>query len=268
MVVGINPAVDLLEISKKEHIEFSEALFNYTYSDLNRRIAKSDYVDIFPKVQSDGVNSSKKIDLFFVSSRKYPQITNELVNDFIENAFSSIDEINWSYTISESDKEFYCNLNAEYKEMEVPFVVKIRKTTEEEQRFFNYSAENTLCEEFMEIMTKLELIGDMKSYYVINESLKKQNISGRYVMEIISSACEKNPKLLNIKRIETIEGYKSYGYMNKKWQQFCKRNGCEIENWEEVIDRICCFGKPIWTALCNNEIFFDDWMPELGRFLG
>ena len=28
------------------------------------------------------------------------------------------------------------------------------------------------------------------------------------------------------------------------------------------------FMKPLWHAVCCDEIFFDDWMPELGRYLG
>ena len=46
------------------------------------------------------------------------------------------------------------------------------------------------------------------------------------------------------------------------------RRAKQKEDWEEVVDRIMAFMKPVWRALCADEIFFDDWMPELTRFLG
>ena len=41
-----------------------------------------------------------------------------------------------------------------------------------------------------------------------------------------------------------------------------------MDEWEEVMDRIVSFTEPLWDALCENTVFLDDWMPELGRFLG
>ena len=38
--------------------------------------------------------------------------------------------------------------------------------------------------------------------------------------------------------------------------------------WEETLDLILDFLTPVWSAFCNDEIFYDDWMPELGRFMG
>jgi hypothetical protein len=28
------------------------------------------------------------------------------------------------------------------------------------------------------------------------------------------------------------------------------------------------FLRPVWNAMCRDEVFFGDWMPELERFLG
>ena len=56
--------------------------------------------------------------------------------------------------------------------------------------------------------------------------------------------------------------------MDKKWQQYEKRQGRAPEEWAEILERIMKFLGPTWKALCENEIFFDDWMPELERFLG
>ena len=55
--------------------------------------------------------------------------------------------------------------------------------------------------------------------------------------------------------------------MRKRWTAACKKVRKE-KPWEDALDIIVAFLEPVWNALCNNEIFFDDWMPELGRYLG
>ena len=56
--------------------------------------------------------------------------------------------------------------------------------------------------------------------------------------------------------------------MKKRWQQYEKIHLKEKEEWECVLNRIMTFISPVWKALCEDEIFVDDWMPELERFLG
>ena len=55
--------------------------------------------------------------------------------------------------------------------------------------------------------------------------------------------------------------------MKKRWQQYVRVYKTETESWEEAMDRILTFLGPIWNALCKDEIFLADWMPELKRFL-
>ena len=72
---------------------------------------------------------------------------------------------------------------------------------------------------------------------------------------------------VNEKRLNQLKSYREYGYMRKRWIAACKKQSIEAK-WEDTLDTIVAFLEPIWNALCNNEIFFDDWMPELGRYLG
>lgn len=55
--------------------------------------------------------------------------------------------------------------------------------------------------------------------------------------------------------------------MRKRWDKSCKKVNVDAA-WEDALGLIIGFIEPLWNALCANEIFFDDWMPELGRFLG
>jgi hypothetical protein len=130
-----------------------------------------------------------------------------------------------------------------------------------------YAPENQLGRHFYEIMKKLELISDMEAYDVVNEILKTESVSGRLIMEELEKLSAKEPSVLREKRMEQLAGYRDYTYMRKRWEKYEKAHGKTPEPWSEVIDRFTTFAAPIWQALCRHEIFFDDWMPELGRYL-
>lgn len=195
------------------------------------------------------------------------------------------DDIFWTYYIEEKSMGFSLNMEAHYRQMRVPVVMWIEVVPKNAQkpkwkelklsyirgntcRYMSYSKESILAENLFEIMRKLELVGDMEAYSVANEILKTDSISGRHILEEFRVLGEKEPKVVTMKRLEQIKGYKSYAYMKRKWQQYEKNHGCKPESWEQVLARIVAFLDPSWKALCDEEIFFDDWMPELGRFLG
>jgi hypothetical protein len=176
-------------------------------------------------------------------------------------------------------------LRANYRDMHTPVMVKITPLSERnllpEKRLlsllaepgktmtvFEYSAESRLAEDFFEIMKMLELISDMAPYDRVNRILKTESVNGRHMMEELEEKLKAEPKLRREKRMEQLEGYRNYTYMKKRWQQYERRHAAEEEPWTEVMDRLLRFGTPIWQALCRKEVFFDDWMPELSRFLG
>lgn len=130
-----------------------------------------------------------------------------------------------------------------------------------------YAAENRLAVSFLEIMEKLELISDMKHYDVVNEILKSEVLGGRHIMEMLCGMTAAKPRILRRKRLEQLAGYRDYAYMRKRWEQYRRIHKLPEESWEEVMDRLLRFAEPIWTALCRNEVFLDDWMPGLSRFL-
>ena len=107
----------------------------------------------------------------------------------------------------------------------------------------------------------------MSCYDRINELLKHHAISGRYIIEEFHILGNREEKVVTQKRLQQISSYKEYGYMKKKWTQYAKRHREEYDEWEIVMTRIIRFLTPIWNALCKEEIFLDDWMPELERFL-
>ena len=41
----------------------------------------------------------------------------------------------------------------------------------------------------------------------------------------------------------------------------------DIPEWKDLSKKVFRFFLPIWNASARDEIFFGDWMPELGRYL-
>ena len=202
------------------------------------------------------------------------------------NVLNNIEETDasWEYKIEETDTGVTLLLTYTYMEIKVPLTISIQKASLSKQKpkqkkmntlFYNkkeciylsYAKENVLSEEIFEIMSKLELISSMEAYDVANEVLKTQSISGRHIIENLKLMGEKEPKVITKKRLEQVTSYKNYGYMKKRWQQYVRVHKSDAEIWEEAMERILAFLTPIWTALCDDKIFLEDWMPELNRFL-
>ncbi len=233
----------------------------------------------------------------------YPTLNNsraDRVNEILQNVIIDDADINdrsdivWSLTkvtgvsMSNSGSAFPVekwSFVAVCDDIEVPFSIKIepiseenagipiRKDIEAMNRFHKnilintYSPESILGEQIFEIMEKLELVGDMRPFALAYKILHDNSVSGRHIIDIFKLKAQKRPNVATMRRLEQVKGYRSYAYMKKRWNQYAKRNMIDT-SWEETLDLILGFLEPVWTAFCNNEIFFDDWMPELGRFLG
>lgn len=244
----------------------------------------------------------ERLDFFYIESGKRNLLSKrtagstfqtELVRGLVEevfhepNKFSQTEygELLWECEISEEEKKATLYLNCSYMGLKIPVTVEIvvakmgsqrpktkeRKLMFDERKtysYYSYSRESMLSESIFEMMRKLELISNMEVYDTINEILKNQTISGRHVVEELKIMGGNEPKVISMKRLEQITSYRTYGYMKKKWQQYVRNHKATSEEWEVVMERILSFLTPLWKALCENEIFFDDWMPELGRFLG
>ena len=87
------------------------------------------------------------------------------------------------------------------------------------------------------------------------------------MLEELSELAEHSPQVKKERRLEQVAGYRDYAYMRKRWDQYAKRHGAVSTSWENVLERILALVTPLWTCLCRDEIFFDDWMPELGRYM-
>lgn len=302
MKLGMTFPQNWIDKSVKDDIQVSDILYGLAVEDLLQRIEKSSFREFLwvTNEQAIGLAAYKKkckesVDFLYVESGKKNYLSHAVAGQpfdqdvqtlLLEELFQHRDEESrWEYRIGETEKGICLFLTYLRLDMQVPVAVYIGTSTVKSQKrkqkeltllleerktcsYLCYSKESILAESLFEIMRKLELISDMEAYAEANQILKEYSISGRYILEEFSAMKEKEPKVAAMKRLEQIASYKNYGYMKKRWQQYERIHHNEKEDWEKVITRIMAFIAPVWKALCEDEIFFDDWMPELERFLG
>ena len=302
MKLGMTFPEKWIQKSEKENISLSDILYGLAVEDLLLRIEKSTFAEFLwlTNEQAIGIEAYKKkskdrIEFLYVESGKKNYLSHvvagqafdeDVLKLLLEELFLQNDErYTWTYTVQEHEGGKYLSLCYTDMGMQVPVAMYIRTLSVKTQKrkrkelsllieerktcsYLCYSKESILAESLFEIMRKLELISDMEAYAEANEILKEYSISGRYILEEFFAMGEKEPKVVSLKRLEQIASYKNYGYMKKRWQQYERNHSIQKEEWENVLTRILAFLAPVWKALCEDEIFFDDWMPELESFLG
>lgn len=290
-------------ISIKDEIALADILYGFAVEDIMQRISKSSFKEFLWLTKEDalGIDAYRKkvkprLEFYYVEREKKSFHIETMAGDtfgksIIELFFKELfqekqeDDLIWKYKMQENEIGVDLFFTGIYKDMQVPVTVSINplqvvsKKAKEKNRllftnekkwfsYYSYSIENILAEDLFEIIRKLELISDMSCYDRVNEILKNHAIGGRYIIEEFHILGKEEPKVVTLKRLQQLSSYKGYGYMKKKWQQYAKHRYDSYEDWEVLVKRMICFVEPIWTALCEDEIFFDDWMPELERFLG
>lgn len=299
MKVGVNTATKLKEKSLELSVPFSDLLRGFILEDLLNRIARSSFKEhiLLEDQEIVGIENYKRpaerrITFYYKESEKKiapeKQIPGQvlaapLLEAVCSELFEDHSEVEWEYTYEMQEGYADLALTACYHEMIVPVLVRLVSVKGNSYRtkeitflrFMDHKSVslclfapgNQLGECFFEIMKKLELILDMSAYDTVNEILKNESVSGRHILEELHRLCEKEPKVRRLKRIEQLESYLNYKYMENRWEKYKKAHH-RTDSWQEVLTRLISFAKPIWTALCEDEIFYDDWMPELGRYLG
>lgn len=294
--------------STKDQIPLSDILYGYAIENLMQRIEASSFWEYLWLTNEQAVgesaykkNTKERLEYIYIESGKKnfhnhavagQPFDHAVLSLFLEEVFGQVHlkkealaDMEWEYNVGEMGNGVYLLLNGSYMGMKVPVTMRMdvahvntqspkkKEFTllfDEKQTcsYYIYSKESILSESLFEIMRKLELISDMETYDTVNEILKSQTISGRHVVEDFSILGRKEPKVVSMRRLAQMKSYRDYSYMKKKWKQYEKKHKEYSEDWEDVMDRLLAFLEPIWMALCEDDIFLDDWMPELGRFLG
>lgn len=204
------------------------------------------------------------------------------IEELLKNRESDSFHLKWEMLIF--DRQIELILHTKLEQVEVPFKVMIRPIfareqfpeeeiypsllSEKKEICYNaYPVGIDLAECFYEILDRLELIGDMRSYDTICWILKHYPVEGRKVYLLVKEFLEKKELPSVEKRWETILSYVSYPYMKKKWNKYRKVYREEKITWDACMKLLDEFFTPIWDAIWRDQIFFGDWMPHLERYL-
>lgn len=294
--------LDMKEKSMELGIPFSNLLRGYVMEEVIKLIYESEYADYFwlsnPWVLGEEAyrdNRTQNLVFYYLESEKEIPETQLIPGQRLSWKMASymiavIFRKDHSNYISlrgravETETRYQWNLIGEVDEMKVPLVVRLipfagKKLIPEraqlvllqsEQKTVDYlcfSTEHLLCQHVFQIISKLELISSMESYDIVDKVLQNQSVSGRYMIDELERMVAKEPKVLKYKRMEQLAAYQDYTYMKKRWTKYQKSKNLPLTDWSEVLGRFLKFAEPVWKAMCDDEIFLEDWMPELGRFL-
>lgn len=305
--------VDLRHISDEKKLSYSDVLWQYVKQDFLWRINNAGLGKVLWLQKPYFATGEKLTFYYVYGSQSGRAEDNGAPFDVLRNiiignaGLNSHSDVVWTDTVSSKQAAkasanapdgsdikpliHTWNLSAMCDGEKVPFAVRLERLDEADAGvpmtknivFMNsfygdadvciFSPESRLGEQLFEIMDKLELVSDMKPYGDAYEILKRYSVSGRQIIDIFKVRAKNKPKTVSMHRLEQVYGYRSYAYMRKRWEQYCKRLTGQQKayvnaGWEETLDLILDFLTPVWRAFCNDEIFYDDWMPELGRFLG
>lgn len=300
---------DLKKKSEELDIPFPNLLAGYILETILCEVAESDFSEYLwlktnqtVPVGRDREEQYFRLDFVYVPGEKTSRIKKqvserELSEEVIERMLSSIfikdgfRGIRWKYRYICTKEELSVEATAEFEEMKVPLelgvrVLKVGGIAPEEIEFEplfmggrkvtyrHYPMEAILVEQLIQIVQYMELIPDMKSYYMVYQILSKEMIDGRRLQEAVTGICRNRKIECSIERGEMLSDYQEYSYMKKRWEKFSrglKKEGAfqnaDIPEWKDLSKKVFRFFLPIWNASARDEIFFGDWMPELGRYL-
>lgn len=195
-----------------------------------------------------------------------------------------VPEISWKGRASMKGDTVELEVTGEFEEMTVPIHIRVTELTEEGMApvrrdfplfmqnnrkipYLEYPLEIVLTEKLFEIIKNMELIPEMYAYDMVHQILSTEAVDGRHIRAMLSEACKREQLVPEEERIQTILSYKNYTYMRKRWEKYLRHRKRKEPSWEEVMGLLEGFLPRIWKSLCEDEVFFGDWMPGLGRFL-
>lgn len=195
-----------------------------------------------------------------------------------------VPEISWKGRASIKGEAVELEVTGEFAEMTVPIHIRITKLTEEglvpvkrdfplfmqnnrKIPYLEYPVESILSEQLFAIIKNMELLPEMRAYDTVYQILKTDSVDARHIREMVCNYCKREQLIPEAGRIKEILSYRNYTYMRKRWEKYLRHRKKKEPTWDDVMSVLSEFLPRIWKSLCNDEVIFGDWMPDLGRFL-
>ncbi len=193
-------------------------------------------------------------------------------------------EIKWKGRALLKGETVELEISGEFEEMTVPIRIRVAELiwsgTVPERRSFplfmeggkkipylHYPAEIVLAEQMFEIIKNMELLPDMGAYDTVYAILHTEAVDGRHIRQMLHDVCRRERLVPDQERGDVILSYRNYTYMRKRWEKYLRHQKRTEPSWAEVMEVLGGFLPRIWRSICEDEVFFGDWMPGLGRFL-
>lgn len=149
------------------------------------------------------------------------------------------------------------------KEYSLRLVMENNKT----ETVWLYPAEEMLFDDLEELLTKLELIGDMGVFERIYEILGICGFEGRQFQKKLENFCAEREITVDEALFAQLDSYRTYPFLMKKWKGFLKKRRRSTPDWEEVYGRFWDFMRPLLEAKLQGLMYLGSWIPDLGRYL-
>ncbi len=282
---------DLQEKSEEWKLPFSNLLAGFVLEEFMLRFSASELKDqlLLRNASMFGLEQYRKenilkLDFFCEPDESIPE---KLLQLYLEKKEQS--PVRWKGTISSQQAGACLELQGQFEEMEVPLTVgihfmhlgKMWGLAEKQIPFLmdetvqiewkEFPAELVLAKQIFVILRDMEQISDMDIYREVFFILRNETLNGRHVCELLEDMCKTEGMIPDKELLEQIFSCRDDPYMKERWEKFCQDSviaGTETLKWEEEMERFHHFLGDMWEAVCKDEVFFGDWMPELARFLG
>lgn len=127
--------------------------------------------------------------------------------------------------------------------------------------------EAELAEAFLGCWERMELLQDLSKLEYIYLMGKRFSLDGRRISEYLEYYFMENGLTFSKERSNQVFACVKNAYLKKRWKAYLSTEKRNSPSWEDVMGTICNMYEPVISLLCEQEIFFGDWMPAVGRYL-
>lgn len=286
-------AAAIREKSRELELPMERLLTGYVMEELAVRLAESAYGDrlLLKNPDTLGLSGCAR-----GAHRLYYACVCEEGETFSKSGFAAflkktvkwetVTNIEWAWRSHMEENRLIVELSAELEELKLPVELVIepvrrdamshpqgshtlRRLMETTKTVLlpTYPAWEQFMDDLGEVLTRLELIGDMAVFERLYETLGMLGFEGRPFQRELRSYCETHGIALDALRYGQMERYADYPYLEKKWNAYVKRQRRVLPAWNEVYGRLWQALSPVWDAIMQDMLYLGSWIPDLGRYL-
>lgn len=274
---------NIKEKSKKSGIEFPNLLMHYirceVYKILSGNSVGEKIVFLNEPILRTGIFQKKddmSVKVFVSPELKDGDLLHELGDSLSENGIilKKIKKIKSGFELELSIGRYSTDMILEFVRIQDDKVYPVRKDivckADESIKFeiLLYPIECQAIDLISEIIKKLELINDMDVYYRLNQILEEEPLDGLKLSKEMEKRIESGEIKITPEKMKKLISYSKYKYMKNKWDRYQRVNNRKEPTWEKQQETLMKFLTPLWDSMSKGNIFIDNWMPELGRYLG